>query len=105
MDYDNDSKVHRLGVMEFRERYENYFNGFIYTFEVTFGAVQDFAKYGITSACEGSCQTCPTVDNGNSGVCLGICNWNNYWDEHGLRCHKCHSTCVDGCEDSNQCIW
>lgn len=29
LDYDDDVKVHRLGVMEFQKRYKNYFHGFI----------------------------------------------------------------------------
>lgn len=79
VDADGDTKAHRLGVMEFRERYESFYRGYIYTFEATHGVPDDSGAFVLSTDCEGSCGFCPASSGGNN-ECLGICNWNRYYD-------------------------
>lgn len=79
IDADDNKKAHRLGVLEFRERYENFYRGYIYTFEATYGVIESAAHFDLSEECDGSCTFCPNNTEGDN-ICLGICNWNRYYD-------------------------
>jgi hypothetical protein len=104
LDYDEDRKAHRLGVLEFRERFENFYRGYMYSFEATHGVSDANAHVVLSNDCAGSCSFCPANGNNpDSGVCLGICNWTHYYDESTNSCRHCDASCTSGCEDANPC--
>lgn len=79
LDYDANRSIHHLGVLEYKERNENWYKGFIYSIEVTLGVSEDESAYGLVSECNGACSVCPSKGI-FTGSCLGICNWTHYWN-------------------------
>jgi hypothetical protein len=97
VDNHDGKSVHRMGVMEFREHNENYYKGYIWSFELSTGLAAGTWDINSTT-CIGTCTECP---GDTFNTCLGICNWSHYWN--AAACQRCNSTCVKGCNDSGEC--
>jgi len=86
----------------------DYYKGFQYTLRfgtyvsdaaefANFNAIQNFAGTS-TDIC-----TCDSHDCPLTGGCLGVCNWNFYWDEGLNKCQRCPYWCHMGCDGNGMC--
>lgn len=78
-----------------------FFKGFQYTlqFGVEFGddiPVQEFSTGVDICTCDS--WDCPLQDG-----CLGVCNWNYFWDGLANKCTRCPYWCHSGCSTNGSC--
>jgi hypothetical protein len=76
-----------------------HFKGFLYAIE---GGIYVPALYDrVFTDNAGSLCTCEHDGCPESDACLGICNW-NYWF-NGVECERCPYWCTEGCQANGSC--
>lgn len=85
-----------------------YYKGFQYT--LRFGTyVYDVDNFGAVNAIQNFADsatdicTCDSDDCPLTGGCLGVCNWNFYWDDGLNKCQRCPYWCHMGCDGAGMC--
>lgn len=81
--------------------FSNYFTGYIYNI-VIWNAVVPTAAWSTSSTCTANptpCTICPNITN----KCLPDCDLNQYYDDVGMVCGPCKSTCNTGCRNATYC--
>jgi len=101
-DMPDELSLHTIGTLESDGELMNYYRGFIWSFCSYNFDVCDFSITGVKELamhCYG-CDICPYYE-GDDTECLGICNWNHFFD--GYRCSRCPIWCYDGCLSDGSC--
>lgn len=84
-----------------------YYKGFQYT--LRFGTFLDGANSAAVDALQNFAGTatdictCDSDDCPLTAGCLGVCNWNFYWDEGLNKCQRCPYWCHMGCDGHGMC--
>ena len=85
-----------------------YYKGFQYTLRFGTFVLSD-ANYGAFYAIQNfegtdvDICTCDSYDCPLTVGCLGVCNWNFYWDEGLNKCQRCPYWCRMGCDGHGMC--
>lgn len=86
-DFPEPKMSHNIGAAWEQGAYVKHFRGMIWEAKALRGDHDD-AVVAFADACEGTCFQCPG-DAEATGVCLGHCNWNHYYNEEKERCQRC----------------
>jgi len=83
---------------------EWYFKGFQYTlrFGVEYGGEPNYDGPIQWSNGDDIC-TCDSDDCPLTEGCLGVCNWNYFWDGVANKCTRCPYWCHEGCSTNGSC--
>lgn len=81
------------------ETYSDYFKGFICDFQAGLYTAADYDSVHVIP--DSLFCTCDSDDCPLDIYCLGVCNWNYFWN--GNHCERCPYWCADGCQENGLC--
>jgi hypothetical protein len=60
------------------------------------GSFDEVLVHPAQAFCSCDSNDCPLDEN-----CLGVCNWNYWWN--GVKCERCPYFCDNGCQENGSC--